>query len=435
MTPWTLIPIFLVNRNRCQSLRQMILWLLGIGCRDIRILDNDSSYPPLIEYYAQLPAQVTLLKLGANLGPQALWKSEFHRQLSTPYIVSDADLVPAGFCPADLIQRLLSIITRFPDCGKVAPGLRVDTIHPHYGQAEAAFRWESQFWSRPIARGLFAAPVDTTFALYPAGAAYSMGRNNIRLGYPYLLEHTPWQVDERHVDEEECFYRKHTEQRFSHWSAAEPDSRIEASEAVKHYETRKTILHLGCGNEYIPGWVNVDVTGRKLDIEFDLDACRTQKLPIADNSVDGFYLCHVFEHVKDVLSLMQELYRVAKNGAIAHLRLPYGSSNDAWEDPTHARAYFESSFLYFSQPAYSRADYGYTGDWQCERVSFLVDPAVGCLGSEMAMDKIKSQRNVVREMIVELTAVKPARARLLSLLRGGAHYLISDERVVPTFGI
>ena len=53
----------------------------------------------------------------------------------------------------------------------------------------------------------------------------------------------------------------------------------------------------------------------------------------------------------------------------------------------------------------------------------------------MAMDKIKSQRNVVREMIVELTAVKPARARLLSLLRGGAHYLISDERVVPAFGI
>ncbi len=433
MEAWQMIPIFLINRNRHKSLVRMIDWLLQAGCVNIRILDNDSSYPPLLDYYRNLPAQVTLVALGKNIGPWVLWQLGLHREMKWPYIVSDADLVPADFCPQDLIPHLVSTISRFPDCGKVGPGLRIDNIHPNYGQRETALRWESQFWHRPVARGIFAAPIDTTFAIYAAGAEFENKPTNLRLGYPYLMDHTPWQVDEAALDDEEQYYRTHVERNFSYWSNAAPDQRLADNPAVANYEARPTILHLGCGNENIPGWVNIDVAGRLLDARFDLDSCRAASLPLEADSVDGFYMSHVFEHVRDTLSLMQELHRVAKDGARMQVRLPHGASNDAWEDPTHARPYFESSFVYFSQPAYSRADYGYHGDWQVDRITLVVDPETAGLDPGQAMNRIQRQRNVVREMIVDLVAVKPARPRLYSLLRNGAIYLTADERIAPAF--
>ena len=65
---------------------------------------------------------------------------------------------------------------------------------------------------------------------------------------------------------------------------------------------------------------------------------------------------------------MQELWRIAKPNAKMVIRVPHGASDDAWEDPTHVRAYFSNSFGYYSQPYYWRADYGYRGDWLHEKL-------------------------------------------------------------------
>jgi hypothetical protein len=107
---------------------------------------------------------------------------------------------------------------------------------------------------------------------------------------------------------------------------------------------------------------------------------------------------------------MQELHRIAKPDALAIVRTPYGSSDDAWEDPTHVRAYFIGSFGYFSQPYYWRADYGYRGDWQPERI-FLWVPgaAVRGLTVDQILERVHRERNLVVEMQAELRAVKPIR--------------------------
>jgi SAM-dependent methyltransferase len=435
MNSWQEIPIFIVNRNRVSSLKAMIQWLLGIGCHDVQILDNDSSYPALLDYYQRLPGNVTLHKLGENIGPRAFWQLGLQKKYSSPYIVSDPDLVPAAFCPDDLIAHMHHLLSRFPDCGKVAPGLRLDSVSPNYGQADAAVKWESQFWHRPVSRGIFFAPVDTTFAIYAAGSEFTRDGKNLRLGYPYLLEHTPWQVDENNLDEEETYYRAHTSSSFSHWSPKTPDSRMENLEFFKRHIQRitKTIVHLGCGNEYIPGWINIDISGRKLDIQFDLNKCRSRRLPLEDNSVDGFYMCHVFEYIEDTIALMEELYRIARNGSKIHLRMPHGASDDALGDPAIARAYFESSFAYFSQPAYSRAESAYMGDWQAGRITLVVAPSLLEKKPDHAYQIIKTQRNIVSEMVVELSAVKPARARLSGLLKNCELLLTSDARIVPKF--
>jgi ubiquinone/menaquinone biosynthesis C-methylase UbiE len=175
------------------------------------------------------------------------------------------------------------------------------------------------------------------------------------------------------------------------------------------------------------------MSGRKLDIVFDLNNCAENKIPLPDNSIDGVYASHVLEHIDNTLHLMQELHRVAKNNAKFFLRIPYGATDDAWEDPTHKRAYFENSFLYFSQPAYSKADYGYLGDWQCEKITLIVPENFIATQRDNAYTIIKSQRNIVSEMIVELRAIKPVRPRLLGLLKNGVVELSTDSRVYPDF--
>ena len=170
-------------------------------------------------------------------------------------------------------------------------------------------------------------------------------------------------------------------------------------------------LNVGCGRNIQEGWVNLDSAALPgVDIVCDLESLREVPIDLPDETVSHFLLSHVIEHVRDPLGLMQELWRLAAPGAIAVVRVPHGASDDAWEDPTHARAYFPGSFGYFSQPFYWRADYGYKGDWNPDKVTLLVDRTrCASLDARETLAKTVCERNVVREMICELRAVKPRR--------------------------
>lgn len=170
-------------------------------------------------------------------------------------------------------------------------------------------------------------------------------------------------------------------------------------------------LNLGCGRDIRPGWVNVDsVQMPGVDLVVDLDA--DPHLPYPDGSVEHIEGSHIIEHLHNPLPLMQELWRVAKPDAECVFRCPYGSSDDADEDPTHVRRLFAGSWIYFGQGAYWRADYGYRGDWQPVTVELHIDPAFAPLPDAELAARVRMQRNVVREMVATLRAVKPARPQV-----------------------
>lgn len=173
-------------------------------------------------------------------------------------------------------------------------------------------------------------------------------------------------------------------------------------------------LNIGCGRNLFPsadGWLNLDISP---DVGADLVHDLRQPLPFPESSFDELHMSHVLEHFPHPLPIMEELWRVAKPGAKLLVKVPYGSSDIAFEDPTHYRQYFVNSFMYFGQPAYAAADYGYRGDWQVTRRVLVVSETFPL--EEMPpsprefMEMVRVYRNLIDEFIVELEAVKPIRA-------------------------
>ena len=58
--------------------------------------------------------------------------------------------------------------------------------------------------------------------------------------------------------------------------------------------SEKIKLHLGCGKNMLPGWINTDFPPKKENI-LELDA--TKKFPFEDNSIDYVFSEHMIEHI------------------------------------------------------------------------------------------------------------------------------------------
>lgn len=168
-------------------------------------------------------------------------------------------------------------------------------------------------------------------------------------------------------------------------------------------------LNVGCGTHRLKGYVNIDKSPEHGDIQCELGVDR---LPYDDNTVEEILAFHVLEHIPNPLDAMQELYRVAKPDARILIRVPYGATATAWDDPTHVRPYFPSSFRYFSQAAYARADYGYRGDWIVETLRLGISGEMITKFQESQIDVAFACQHlfgVVEELLCILRAHKPAR--------------------------
>lgn len=178
-------------------------------------------------------------------------------------------------------------------------------------------------------------------------------------------------------------------------------------------------LNLGCGRDRIPGWEHVDRIDYGDNVIFDLDHLTGsgRHLPYPDYSCEEFKLHHVLEHLRDTLGLMEELWRVALPGAICHVAVPFAFSEESIEDQTHVRQFTFNSFCFFSQPVYCNADYGYRGDWDCPEVRAILRYPWPDNNHERMLEAARMYRNVVKELIADLVAVKPARPQKAELVR------------------
>jgi hypothetical protein len=182
------IPVFVIVRDRISGLQQLLAYLERAGMENISLLDNDSTYPPCLDYLRQTPHRV--LRLGQNLGHLAL----FEQGLCPPghFILSDPDLIPLG--PPDGVEHLWEVSQRYPGKAKWGFGLSLEGASPR----TRGYAWEQELWapSRQLAPGIFDAPIDTTFALYPPATGREPRQRHspaIRTGPPYVMRHPDWE--------------------------------------------------------------------------------------------------------------------------------------------------------------------------------------------------------------------------------------------------
>lgn len=211
------VPIIINNFNRLDYLSRLINSLEQRGYKNIIILDNDSTYPPLLNYYKQTPYEVVYLR--HNYGFLALWESGVYKRFCHQfYVYTDPDVVLDEQCPEDFMQFFLSVLVRHPACLKVGFGIRIDDLPDCYTAKQSVIKWENQFWEKPVDEKLFLAQVDTTFALYRPYCKGGYSRHQVfRTNYPYVIKHLPWYQDTENLTEEEKYYTSHSK-KASHWT-------------------------------------------------------------------------------------------------------------------------------------------------------------------------------------------------------------------------
>ncbi len=209
-------PIFIVVRDLLSPLQQLVGWLERAGHDRIVLVDNDSTYPPMVEHLAATPH--TVVRCGWNMGHRSPWLSGaiFEMAHDEQYIVSDPDIVPDEGCPLDAVEHFAEIIEAHPEVHRVGFGLRIDDLPDHYAPKADVIAWESPFWKEEIEPGLYSAPIDTTFAL--ARVPRPSSRPSIRTGPPYVARHLSWYDNTAEPTEELLYYREHSDRSLTHWT-------------------------------------------------------------------------------------------------------------------------------------------------------------------------------------------------------------------------
>lgn len=115
----------------------------------------------------------------------------------------------------------------------------------------------------------------------------------------------------------------------------------------------KTTLNLGSGDDYRPEAVNVDFFSKKADLRFDLN---TRPWPLDTESFSTIYCENIIEHLDNVIATMEEIHRIARDGALVHIRVPHFRSACLYEDLTHKHGFAWKSFDLFTQ-AHTQGEY------------------------------------------------------------------------------
>ena len=210
-------PIVIVNRNRFEYLERQIACFRDRGFTNLIILDNDSSYPPLLEYYKNCPAEVVRFK--ENFGHLVLWRSGFFRRFRHRcFVYTDSDIVLTPDCPDDFMAHLHRLLKKHSWADKVGLGLVTADLPENYEHREKVISHETKAIIRPIGDGANQAWLDTTFALYAPNIPHSVGPNSIRTGAPYQAIHLPWYRNRAEFTEEDHFYHSSCRPDCGHWT-------------------------------------------------------------------------------------------------------------------------------------------------------------------------------------------------------------------------
>lgn len=205
------IPILLNNFNRLESLKELISWLTSLNAPiSVIILDNKSTFPPLLDYYASVKnSSIQVIKMGFNSGRFGLIHYFKKLKKYNKIVISDCDLVPYTDTPKDILGHLSALLDKYPEYNHIGVSLEVRDIPDTYPLKPLVLAWEKKFWP-PIAKEVnneaYDAKVDTTFSMWRSNSILSPLAPALRTKAPYRLKHTDWYFNPQDIDQEYQHY-------------------------------------------------------------------------------------------------------------------------------------------------------------------------------------------------------------------------------------
>ncbi|MDA0240773.1 MAG: hypothetical protein O3A84_12210 [Proteobacteria bacterium] len=183
-------------------------------------------------------------------------------------------------------------------------------------------------------------------------------------------------------------------------------------------------LNLGCGLNKIDGFINVDKEAACVpDQVVDLEQF---PWPFDDDVAEEVVLSHTLEHLGEdrdtYLTIIKELYRICRHGALVRIAVPHPRHDDYLQDPTHVRPILPAQFSLFSKRQNREwAEQGYANtplalylevDFEIEGVELMPDEPwlsklrAGEITSESLAEMVTHQNNIIREARIDLRVVK-----------------------------
>lgn len=178
-------------------------------------------------------------------------------------------------------------------------------------------------------------------------------------------------------------------------------------------------LNLGGGYKRYPDFLNADIDPlTNPDILINLE---TGNFPLEDNSVSEIRAYHVLEHIGEgFFHLMQEIYRVCRDGAILDIQVPHHRSEVFYGDPSHVRFITTESLRQFSKSRnewhikqwQSSSGFGlkYNVDFELIEYDFIINdrwkPRFAQMTQEEIMEVSSNFNNVYDELHCKLQVIK-----------------------------
>jgi hypothetical protein len=229
------IPIVIVNFNQLENLKKLVNYLMSNGYNNIHIIDNNSTYKPLLSYYKVADKRINIYLNNFNYGHMVFWKkSDFFKKFSKGYyVVTDPDVLPVDECPPDFLNDFFKTLRNLNSKYKVGFSLKIDDIPNNYALKDEVLKWEDKYWKKVDANGNYIADIDTTFALYrPKLRTKKFFYTGLRMSFPYEARHLGWYIDSENLSDEQKFY-KETVNASSSWIHKESLSKLNPLKQVK----------------------------------------------------------------------------------------------------------------------------------------------------------------------------------------------------------
>jgi hypothetical protein len=200
--------VIINNKNRLSTTKKLVYDLLERNTKEIWILDNQSTYEPLLEWYDTVPNEVKVHRL-VNYGHMALFSSGVLNAIKEDWcIYTDSDIQVNTNMPKEYQSIMLEYALKY-DINKIGLALDISDLPNHYMFKAQVLRNEHRWWLEEIETNAYLADTDTTFALNKKCDQFK----SIRLAGDFTAKHIPWYLDLENISEEERYYMDNVDSR------------------------------------------------------------------------------------------------------------------------------------------------------------------------------------------------------------------------------